>query len=88
MAPDHAFWHYLEGRIHLAAGDAAAARTAMQHASAMDDSTAELHSRLADLCRDAGDEAAVVAALDRAAEIAPNQQRYANRRARLMRNSA
>jgi hypothetical protein len=29
-----------------------------------------------------------VAALDRAAEIAPNQQRYANRRARLMRNSA
>jgi tetratricopeptide (TPR) repeat protein len=88
LAPDHAFWHYLEGRIHLAAGDAAAARTAMQHASAMDDSTAELHSRLADLCRDAGDEAAVVAALDRAAEIAPNQQRYANRRARLMRNSA
>src|SRR6056297_3250190 len=88
MAPDHAFWHYLEGRLHLAAGDAAAARAATERASAMDDSTAELHSRLADLCRDAGDEAAAVAALDRAADIAPNQQRYRNRRARLIRKSA
>ncbi|RXV64677.1 hypothetical protein C6W92_07470 [Roseovarius sp. A46] len=88
MAPDHAFWHYLTGRIHLAAGDAAAARAAMERAAEMDDSTAELHSRLADLCRADGDEAAAIAALDRAAEIAPNQQRYANRRARLMRNSA
>jgi len=88
MAPDHAFWHYLEGRIHLAAGDQQAARAATERASAMDDSTAELHSRLADLCRDAGDEAAAVAALDRAADIAPNQQRYRNRRARLIRKSA
>src|SRR6056297_1753233 len=86
MAPDHAFWHYLTGRIHLAAGDSQAARAAMDRASAMDDSTAELHARLADLCRDAGEEAAAVAALERAAAIAPNQQRYANRRARLIRN--
>ncbi len=88
MAPDHAFWHYLTGRIHLTAGDSKAARAAMERAAEMDDSTAELHSRLADLCRADGDEAAAIAALDRAAEIAPNQQRYANRRARLMRNSA
>ena len=88
MAPDHAFWHYLTGQIHRRAGDPGAARASMDRASAMDDSTAELHSNLADLCREAGDEAAAVAALDRAADIAPNQQRYANRRARLLRNSA
>ena len=86
LAPDHAFWHYLEGRIHLAAGDMAAARAAMDRASALDDSTAELHGHLATLCRETGDAEAAVAALDRAAGIAPNQQRYANRRARLMRN--
>ena len=28
MAPDHAFWHYLEGRIHHVAGDLSAARAA------------------------------------------------------------
>lgn len=87
MAPDHAFWHYLTGQIHRRAGDVTAARICMDRASAMDDSTAELHARLADMCRDMGDEAAAVAALDRAADIAPNQQRYANRRARLLRNS-
>jgi len=85
LAPDHAFWPYLEGRIHAAAGDARAARTCMARASAMDDSTAELHARLSDLCRTSGDTAAAIAALDRAAGIAPNQQRYANRRARLLR---
>jgi tetratricopeptide (TPR) repeat protein len=88
MAPDHAFWHYLTGCIHLAAGDPQAARAALARARAMGDSTAELHARLADLCREAGDEAAAAAALERAADIAPNQQRYAKRRARLMRNSA
>src|SRR6056297_932652 len=88
MAPDHAFWHYLEGRIHHVAGDLSAARAAMAGAAEMDDSTAELHARLADLCRELGDEAGAVAALDRAAEIAPNQQRYANRRARLLKKIA
>jgi tetratricopeptide (TPR) repeat protein len=88
VAPDHAFWHFLTGHIHREAGDNAAARTAMERAAAMDESTAELHAILADLCRDMGDETAAVAALDRAAEIAPNQQRYANRRARLLRDSA
>ncbi|MBC7164271.1 MAG: hypothetical protein H5U15_04640 [Roseovarius sp.] len=87
-APDHAFWHFLTGHIHREAGNLVAARAAMARAAAMDDSTAELHAILAGLCRDMGDEAAAVAALERAAEIAPNQRRYANRRARLMRNSA
>lgn len=87
-APDHAFWHFLTGHFHRAAGDPGAARAAMERAAAMDDSTAELHAILADLCREMGDEAAAAAALDRAAEIAPNQQRFRNRRARLMRDSA
>jgi tetratricopeptide (TPR) repeat protein len=85
QAPDHAFWHFLTGHFHREAGNLIAARAAMERASAMDDSTAELHATLADLCRDMGDEAATIAALDRAAEIAPNQQRFANRRARLRR---
>ncbi|MBE0452762.1 MAG: tetratricopeptide repeat protein [Roseovarius sp.] len=87
-APDHAFWHYLAGHIHREAGDLPAARAAMERAAAMDDSTAELHALLADLCRSMGDETAAIAALDRAADIAPNQQRYRNRRGRLMRDSA
>jgi tetratricopeptide (TPR) repeat protein len=85
QAPDHAFWHFLTGHFHREAGNLTAARAAMERAAAMDDSTAELHAALAGLCRDMGDEAAAAAALDRAAEIAPNQQRFANRRARLRR---
>ncbi len=87
-APDHAFWHFLTGLIHEAAGDATAARACHEAACAMDDSTAELHAHLADLCRDAGDAEAAVAALERAAEIAPNQQRYRNRRDRVLKKIA
>ena len=87
-APDHAFWHFLTGQIHEQAGDIAAARACFEQASAMDDSTAELHAYLAELCRRMGDEDAAVTALDRAAEIAPNQQRYRNRRDRLLRKQA
>ena len=65
-----------------------AARACFEQASAMDDSTAELHAHLADLCRNMGDEDAAVTALERAAEIAPNQQRYRNRRDRLLRKQA
>ena len=83
-APDHAFWHFLTGVIHEQAGQATAARTAFEHAATMDDSTAELHAHLADLCRKTGDDAAATAALERAAEIAPNQQRYRNQRDRIM----
>ncbi|SHM63567.1 Tetratricopeptide repeat-containing protein [Roseovarius litoreus] len=88
IAPDHAFWHFLTGLIHRAAGDAAQARTWFEAACAMDASTAELHAQLADLCREMGDEEGAVAALDRAAEIAPNQQRYRNRRERLLKKQA
>lgn len=87
-APDHAFWHFLKGLIHQQAGQPEAARGCFETASDMDDSTAELHSHLADLCRAQGDDAAAIAALDRAAEIAPNQQRYRNRRKRLTRKGA
>ncbi|MFV2054081.1 tetratricopeptide repeat protein [Aliiroseovarius sp. YM-037] len=86
-APDHAFWHFLTGVIHEQAGQATAARTMFEQAAAMDDSTAELHAHLADLCRKTGDHAAATAALERAAEIAPNQQRYRNQRDRIMRRS-
>src|SRR6056297_3243924 len=88
IAPDHAFWHFLTGLIHRAVGDTATARTWFEAACAMDDSTAELHAQLADLCREMGDEEGAVAALDRAAEIAPNQQRYRNRRERLLKKQA
>ncbi|MGJ8621916.1 MAG: hypothetical protein ACSHW1_04005 [Yoonia sp.] len=82
-APGHAFWHFLEGQIHLADGNKKAARACLEKASAMDDSTAELHAHLSELCHDMGDKDAAIAALDRAAMIAPIQQRYENRRKRL-----
>ena len=87
-APDHAFWHFLTGLIHETAGDRAAARACHEAACEMDDSTAELHAHLADMCRDTGDTEGAVAALERAAEIAPNQQRYRNRRDRLLKRQA
>src|SRR6056297_2137624 len=55
IAPDHAFWHFLTGLIHRAVGDTATARAWFEAACAMDDSTAELHAQLADLCREMGD---------------------------------
>lgn len=88
LAPDHAFWHFLTGLIHHAAGDIVQARSWFEAACARDDSTAELHARLAELCREMGDEEGAAAALDRAAEIAPNQQRYRNRRERLLKKQA
>ena len=88
IAPDHAFWHFLTGLIHQEAGEPATARTWFETACAMDDSTAELHARLAELCREMGDDDGAVAALERAAEIAPNQQRYRNRRDRLLKKQA
>lgn len=88
LAPDHAFWHFLTGQIHEQAADMVAARACFEQASAMDDSTAELHAQLAELCRRMGDEDAAATALARAAEIAPNQQRYRNRRDRLLRKQA
>ncbi len=84
LAPDHAFWHFLKGLILQGAGDGKGARACYETASDMDDSTAELHAHLAEFCRDAGDHAGAVAALERAAAIAPNQQRYRNRRDRLL----
>jgi|GEM_PF-1323348 len=87
-APAHAFWHFLIGMIHERAGNMPMARSRYEEAAAMDDSTAGLHAHLAQVCRDMGDDAAAVAALDRAAEIAPNQQRYRKRRDRVARKSA
>jgi Flp pilus assembly protein TadD len=84
-APDHAFWHFMEGRIHKKAGDMTAARKCLETACAMDDSTAELHARLSSLYKDLGETENAVLALGRAAEIAPNQQRYRNRLERLTR---
>ena len=84
-APDHAFWHFLKGLIHERTGDLTTARAQHEVACAMDDSTAELHAHLAELCRNQGDGDAAVAALERAAQIAPNQQRYRNRSERLTR---
>lgn len=83
--PDHAFWHFLTGLIHEKTGDIHSARTSFERAVAMDDSTAALHAHLAELYRKEGDTKAAIAALERAAQIAPNQQRYRNRRDRIVR---
>jgi tetratricopeptide (TPR) repeat protein len=87
-APDHAFWHFLKGIIHEDAGDQKTARSFFELASKMDDCTSELHAHLAEMCREMGDFAAAVAALETAAEIAPNQKRYINRRERILRKNA
>jgi tetratricopeptide (TPR) repeat protein len=84
-APEHAFWHFLKGKIHIAAGDRVTARTFFEHASEIDFSTSELHAHLAELCREMGDFDAASAALERAIQIAPNQKRYINRRERILR---
>jgi tetratricopeptide (TPR) repeat protein len=88
VAPDHAFWHFLEGLIHESAGDMDRALPCFEAAAAMDDSTAELHGYLSDIYRDAGNTEAAIAALEKASRIAPNQQRYENRRNRLEKKSA
>ncbi len=82
-APEHAFWHFVMGHVHESAGDVERARRSYVTAANMDDSTPELHASLAELCRTMNDTEGAVSALARAAEIAPNQQRYRNRRDRL-----
>lgn len=83
--PDHAFWHFLTGLIHERAGDMPRALVSFEKSAAMDDTTAELHAYIAEVYRSVGNPTAAVTALDRAAGIAPNQQRYRNRRNRIMR---
>ncbi len=85
QGPDHAFWHFLTGLIHEASGDLRSAITSFEKSAAMDDTTSELHAYLAEVYRKTNNSTAAIAALDRAAQIAPNQQRYRNRRARIMR---
>ncbi|WP_397541302.1 hypothetical protein [Roseovarius salis] len=82
------YWHYLLGRFRRMAGDAQGARTAWEAASAIDQTTALIHAELAELCRDMGDGAAAAAALDRAAEIAPTQQKFVNRKERYLKQAA
>ncbi len=84
IAPDHAFWHFLTGVFHQQKGNRRAAREAFEVAAAMDDTTAELHAHLSELCLEMKDKPSAIAALERASEIAPNQKRYANKRARII----
>lgn len=83
--PDHAFWHFLTGLIHENSGDTHSAIKSLERSAAMDDSTAQLHAHLAEVYRKTNNPTAAIAALDRAAQVAPNQQRYRNRRSRIMR---
>ena len=88
FAADHAFWHFLKGIIHDNMGERKTARSFFEHASKMDNCTSELHAHLAQVCSEMGDFDAAAEALERAAEIAPNQKRYINRRARILRKNA
>lgn len=87
LGPDHAFWHFLTGVIHEGAGDTASAGLSFERACTMDETTAELHAYVAEFHRKNGHEIPAIAALDRAARIAPNQKRYQNRRARILKKS-
>jgi len=87
-APDHPFWHFLTGMILEDAGNKTAALACFQTASRLDKSTPELHALVADRYIEAGQTDAAIAALQTAAELAPNQQKYAKRKARLLKRSA
>lgn len=82
------YWNYLYGKFLLQSGDREAARRAWEAASDLDNTTALIHSDLADLCLDLGDARAAAAALDRAAEIAPNQQKFVNRKRRYLKKAS
>lgn len=81
------YWHYLHGRFLLQSDRPKEARTAWEAAAAMDHTTALIHSDLADLCRDLGDLDAAGAALDRAAQLAPTQQKFVNRKERYLKKA-
>jgi tetratricopeptide (TPR) repeat protein len=85
LGPDHAFWHFLTGLIHEGALDRHSAGLSFERCTEMDDTTAALHAHVAAFWRKTGNLTAAIAALDRAARIAPNQQRYRNKRDRMMR---
>jgi len=87
-APEHAFWHFLTGKILEAAGNRQAALGCFVAACKLDDSTAELHAITADRLLEAGQTDSALEALQRAADIAPNQPRYQNRRDRILKKSA
>ncbi|MEM7722935.1 MAG: hypothetical protein AAF376_11215 [Pseudomonadota bacterium] len=79
----HPFWHYLYGKFLLQAGDRPGALAAWKMAAEGDQTTAMIHAQFADLCREMDDLETAVLALDRAHEIAPTQQKFLNRKARL-----
>ncbi|RBI73081.1 hypothetical protein DQW77_09510 [Roseovarius sp. TE539] len=81
------YWHYLLGRFLRDCDRPGDARTAWEAAAAIDMTTAQIHSDLAELCRDMGDVHSAAAALDRAAELAPTQQKFVNRKQRYLRKA-
>ncbi len=81
------YWHYLLGKFLRERGNLPEARAAWEAAAMIDTTTAVIHADLAELCRDMGDVKAAAASLDRAAQLAPTQQKFLNRKERYLKKA-
>ncbi len=81
------YWHYLRGKFLRESDRLSEARQAWEMAAEIDSTTALIHSDLAELCRDMGDIEAAAVSLDRAAELAPTQQKFVNRKERYLKKT-